>query len=408
VMTYEVGKTAREADGDAIEAIDFCEYYAREALKLFAGAKQGNIPGEDNVLNYEARGVAAVIAPWNFPCAILTGMVAAALVTGNTVVMKPAEQSSAIGLLVYRALRDAGVPGEVLHFLPGKGEEVGATLVKSKDVQLVAFTGSRDVGMFILRESSELSAGQDHIRKTILELGGKNAVIVDSDADLDEAVLGVLHSAFGFQGQKCSACSRAIVIEDRYDVFIERLVEAAKSLKLGRPDVYENTFGPVVDREAFARLAKAVKDGTTRYQRVLGDEPKDDKGYYIPPTIFVGVSPDDKLAQEELFGPVLAVIKAKDYDHALQIANGTKYALTGGVFSRSPNNLNRARREFRVGNLYLNRSITGAVVGRQPFGGFKLSGIGSKAGGPDYLLQFVEPRVVTENTLRRGFAPETA
>ncbi len=408
LMCYEVGKTPREADGDVIEAIDFCEYYAREAVRLFAGVKQGDVPGEDNLLSYEARGVAAVIAPWNFPCAILTGMVTAALVTGNTVVMKPAEQSSAIGLRVYEILRAAGVPAEVLHFLPGRGEEVGAELVKSRDVQLVAFTGSRDVGLFILRESATLSAGQEHIRKVILELGGKNAVIVDNDADLDEAVVGVVSSAFGFQGQKCSACSRAIVLQDRYDEFVDRLVHAAQTLREGRPDAFENTFGPVVDRESFNRLKQAIAEGGARYKRVLGADPSDAEGYYVPQTIFVDVDPKDRLAQDELFGPVLAVIKARDYDHALEIANDTRYALTGGVFSRSPENLARARREFRVGNLYLNRGITGAIVGRQPFGGFKLSGIGSKAGGPDYLLQFVEPRVVTENTMRRGFAPETA
>jgi len=324
------------------------------------------------------------------------------------VIMKPAEQSSAIALRVYQILREGGVPADVLHFVPGLGEEVGAALVKSQDVQLIAFTGSRDVGLFILRESAGMSLGQDHIRKVILELGGKNAIIVDSDADLDEAVLGVVHSAFGFQGQKCSACSRAIVLADRYDEFVDRLVQTAKSLKLGRPDSFENTFGPVVDKEAFTRLQDAIKDGATRYKRVLGEDPDDTQGYFIPQTIFVDVDPKDKLAQEELFGPVLAVIKARDYTHALEIANGTSYALTGGLFSRSPDNLARARREFRVGNLYLNRGITGAIVGRQAFGGFKMSGIGSKAGGPDYLLQFVEPRVVTENTMRRGFSPETA
>jgi RHH-type proline utilization regulon transcriptional repressor/proline dehydrogenase/delta 1-pyrroline-5-carboxylate dehydrogenase len=342
IMTFEVGKTPREADGDVIEAIDFCEYYAREAVRLFEGKKQGEVPGEDNLLTYEARGVAAVIAPWNFPCAILTGMVTAALVTGNTVIMKPAEQSSAIALRVYQILREAGVPADVLHFLPGRGEEVGAELVKSKDVQLVAFTGSRDVGLFILRESAGLALGQDHIRKVILELGGKNAVIVDSDADLDEAVLGVVQSAFGFQGQKCSACSRVIVLAERYDEFVERLVHTAKSLKLGRPDAFENTFGPVVDKEAFTRLANAIKDGVTRYKRVLGEDPSDAQGYFVPQTIFVDVDPKDKLAQDELFGPVLAVIKARDYSHALEIANGTSYALTGGVLSRSPEKLARA------------------------------------------------------------------
>lgn len=404
IMVLEVGKTPREADADVCEAIDFCEYYAREALRLSVPRAMGSLPGEDNRLSYEPRGVAAVIAPWNFPCAILCGMTVAALVTGNTAIMKPAEQSSAIGYKVFEILRQAGVPAGVLTFLPGRGEEVGAVIANAKETRLVAFTGSRDVGLHILGAAARPLPGQDHMRKVILELGGKNAIIVDEDADLDEAVLGVVSSAFGFQGQKCSACSRVIVVGSRYDAFVHRLAEATKVLRTGAPDIFDHTFGPVVDGEAFDRLANAIKTGG---KKLMGDEPRKDQGYFVPPTIFTDVQPADKLAQEELFGPILAVIRASTFEQALEIANGTSYALTGGVFSRSPDHLDLARRDFMCGNLYLNRGTTGALVGRQPFGGFKMSGIGSKAGGPDYLLQFVEPRVVTENTMRRGFAPET-
>lgn len=404
LMVLEVGKTPREADADVCEAIDFCEYYAREAIRLSIPRAMGSLPGEDNQLFYEPRGVAAIIAPWNFPCAILCGMTVAALVTGNTAIMKPAEQSSAIGYRVFEILRAAGIPAGVVQFLPGRGEEVGAVIANAKETKLVAFTGSRDVGLHILGAAARPLPGQDHLRKVILELGGKNAIIVDDDADLDEAVLGVVQSAFGFQGQKCSACSRVIVVGNRYDAFVRRLVEATKVLRQGAPDAFEHTFGPVVDEEAFDRLAAATKWGG---KKLLGDEPRKDHGYFIPPTIITDVLPTDKLAQEELFGPVLSVLRADTFEQALQIANATSYALTGGVFSRSPLHLEQARRAYECGNLYLNRGITGALVGRQPFGGFKMSGIGSKAGGPDYLLQFVEPRVVTENTMRRGFAPET-
>ncbi len=412
LMALEVGKTAREADADLCEAIDFCEYYAREALRLFAGQKLKAPPGEDNQMVYEARGVAAIIAPWNFPAAILTGMTTAALVAGNTVIMKPAEQSTAIAWRIFELLREAlqkaGAPADVLHFLPGKGEEVGAVIAGAKDTALVCFTGSRDVGMQILKGATELQPGQDHLRKVILELGGKNAIIVDDDADLDEAVIGVMQSAFGFQGQKCSACSRAVVVGERYDEFCERLAEATRTLRHGPPDDLAATFGPVVDEEAYERLKHAVEDGHSRLKPLLSEKPSKEKGYFIPPQIFACTDAKDRLAQEELFGPFVVVMKAKDFSEALSIANGTSYALTGGIFSRSPLNLDRARKEFRVGNLYMNRGITGALVARQPFGGSKLSGIGSKAGGPDYLLQFTEPRVVTENTMRRGFAPDVS
>jgi len=412
LMLYEVGKNPKEADADVCEAIDFCRYYAQEAERLMQAHAVGSVPGEQNQMVYEPRGVAVVIAPWNFPCAILTGMVVASLVTGNPVIMKPAEQSPVIAYRVYQILRQAGVPSDVLQFLPGKGEEVGEQLVSSPQVSLIAFTGSRLVGLRILQKASVVEKEQAHIKKTILELGGKNAIIVDSDADLDEAVLGCVHSAFGFQGQKCSAASLVIVLESRYEEFCARIKEAMKSLVIGPVCSFENTVGPVIDEDAYLRLLNVIETGKKRYAYEQLPVPAhlikgtQKTGYFVPPTLFFDVDAKDELAQEEFFGPIVAIIKAQDFKQALEMANDTRYALTGGVFSRSPLNLELAKKSFLVGNLYLNRGITGAMVNRQPFGGFKLSGIGSKAGGPTYLLQFVEPRVITENTMRRGFAPD--
>jgi len=404
LQVLEVGKGWREADGDVAEAIDFCRYYALEMRKLGVPRRMGRIPGEASHYTYQPRGVVAVIAPWNFPLAILTGMVSAAIVSGNTVVMKPAEQSSIIASELMRMMIEIGLPKGVVNFLPGYGEEVGEYLVQHKDTALIAFTGSKSVGLHILRRANEVQPGQRHLKKVIAELGGKNAVIIDSDADLDEAVSGVLYSAFGFQGQKCSACSRAIVLEPLYDRFLERLQEAARSLHLGPAENPRSFVGPVVDAEAQTRImdmiARARREARLVYQAEVPSG-----GYYVPPTIFADVNPASELAQQEVFGPVLAVIKARSLDEALKIANDTEYALTGGLYSRSPATIERVKREFEVGNLYINRGITGALVERHPFGGFKMSGIGSKAGGPDYLLQFMEPRVVTENTMRRGFVP---
>jgi RHH-type proline utilization regulon transcriptional repressor/proline dehydrogenase/delta 1-pyrroline-5-carboxylate dehydrogenase len=406
---YECGKPWREADGDVAEAIDFCEYYARQAL-LFETARGVELPGEENEFVYVPRGVAAVIAPWNFPLAILCGMTTAALVTGNPVVMKPAEQSSIIAAKFMEVLVEAGFPPGVVHFLPGPGETVGARLVEHPDVATIVFTGSRNVGLAIHRRAAEVSAaGCPLVKRVVAEMGGKNAIIIDDDADLDEAVLGTVRSAFGYQGQKCSAGSRAIVLAPIYDVFLERLVEATRSLKLGPAEDPSTGVGPVIDDEARAKILQYVEIGKREASTALAVDagPLRDEGYYVGPHIFADVAPTARIAQEEIFGPVLAVLKAADLDEAFRIALGTEYALTGGMFSRSPANLHRARREFTVGNLYLNRPITGALVGRQPFGGFKMSGTGTQAGGPDYLLQFLLPRTITENTLRRGFAPTT-
>jgi len=403
---YECGKPWREADADVAEAIDFCEFYAREMLRLAQGQHR-DVPGETNALERIARGVAAVIPPWNFPLAIPTGMTTAALVAGNTVVLKPSERSPMMATLLAETLRDAGLPDGVLTLLPGFGD-VGKAVVADPRVDVIAFTGSRDVGLEINRSAAEARPGQDHVKRVIAEMGGKNAIIVDDDADLDEAVVGVLQSAFGYSGQKCSACSRAIVLDGVYDAFVARLSEAVHALSVGPADDPDTVVGPVIDARARDRIEeyKTIAASEGRVVASIDIGRLAEVGYFVGPLIVADVRPEAKIAQEEIFGPVLAVIRARDLDEALAIANGTAYALTGGIYSRSPANIARVKRDFRVGNLYINRTITGALVDRQPFGGFKLSGIGTKAGGPDYLLEFLLARTVTENTMRRGFAPE--
>jgi RHH-type proline utilization regulon transcriptional repressor/proline dehydrogenase/delta 1-pyrroline-5-carboxylate dehydrogenase len=406
---YEVGKNWREADADVAEAIDFCEYYASAFLALDI-PRRVDVPGEENVTGHVPRGVSVIIAPWNFPLAILAGMTAAALVAGNTVVMKPAEQASLTAWKLHEVLLEAGVPATALQFLPGRGEEVGPALVAHPQTALVAFTGSRAVGLAINRDAADVvtrRGGGRVIKRVIAELGGKNAIIVDDDADLDEAVVAVVHSAFGFQGQKCSACSRVIVLDAVHDAFVAKLAPAVRSLRIGPADDPGCRVGPLVDEEARDRLRGAIEQGRATAEEIVavdvGDLAAD--GWYVGPAVFTSVDPLGPLGQEEFFGPLLAVLRARDFRTAIEIANGTSYALTAGVFSRSPANLDLARAMLEAGNIYFNRGITGALVGRQPFGGYRLSGIGSKAGGPEYLLQFTVPRTVTENTLRRGFAP---
>jgi len=399
----EVGKGWREADADIVEAIDYLEYYGRQMLRLSEPQVTQRIPGESNLYHYQPRGVAVVIAPWNFPLAIPTGMTTAALVTGNCVVLKPAEQSPVLGLHLMDILREAGLPSAACQLLQGGGE-LGAYLVRHPGVNLIAFTGSRDVGLEILREASVLQPGQEEIKRVVCEMGGKNAIIVDEDADLDEAVAYTIESAFGYQGQKCSAASRLILMGEIHDRLVERLVEAVKSLKIGPAEEPGSFLGPLIDEASYKRVTDYIELGKGEGQCVVELEgPKE--GFFVGPVIFTGIEPHHRVAQEEIFGPVLCVMKARNFDEALEIANRSSYALTGGVFSRSPANIEKARSQFRVGNLYINRGITGAIVERQPFGGLKLSGIGSKAGGPDYLLQFLEPRAISENTLRRGFVP---
>lgn len=407
IACLEVGKTWDEADGEICEAIDFCRYYARRAVKQMKPSRTGHAPGELSLYGYLPRGVCAVIAPWNFPLAILAGMVTGALVTGNTVVMKPAEQSSVIAAEFMNICMKVGLPAGVLNMITGYGEIVGEYLTSHQDISLIAFTGSKAVGLRILEKASHIQPGQINAKKCIIEMGGKNAIIVDSDADLDEAVIGVLNSAFRFQGQKCSACSRVIVLNSNFDRFIDRLKAATESLVQGSSENPESFLGPVIDKEAFDRIQATIERNRSQ-TKLLHQGTAVQGGYYVPPTIFVDVDPRSELAQEEIFGPVLSVIRAKDLDDALRIANDTVYGLTGGIYSRSPANIEKVKTEYLVGNLYINRGITGALVERHPFGGFKMSGLGSKTGGKDYLLQFVDPRVVTENTLRRGFAPPEA
>jgi RHH-type proline utilization regulon transcriptional repressor/proline dehydrogenase/delta 1-pyrroline-5-carboxylate dehydrogenase len=425
VMIKESGKTWREADADVCEAIDFCDYYARLAVPLFERTRLGKFIGELDETLYQPRGVAAVISPWNFPLAILAGMTTAALVTGNPVIMKPAEQTPGIAAILFDILQDAmkesGVDRtlaqNILHFCPAPGESTGAAIVRDPRVALIAFTGSKAVGLDILKAAGHTPDEQPFVKKVVCEMGGKNAIIIDTSADLDEAVIAVRASAFGFQGQKCSACSRVIVVDPEgpdgpaITHFTRRLVEASRALTIGDPTLPGTDVGPVIDAESKSKIERYIELGKKESRLELslpvpaGLEDRTGRAF-VGPHIFSHVPESAAIARDEIFGPLVAVLHAKDFADALRIANSSPYKLTGGVFSRKPSHLERAKREFRVGNLYLNRGCTGALVGRHPFGGFGMSGVGSKAGGNDYLLQFVEPRAIAENTLRRGFAPE--
>ncbi|MBP2675542.1 MAG: delta-pyrroline-5-carboxylate dehydrogenase [Deltaproteobacteria bacterium] len=401
----EVGKSWPEADADVTEAIDYLEYYGREMVRLGKPSRLGDCPGEENRYLYRPRGVGLVIAPWNFPLAISIGMVSAALVTGNAVLYKPSSLSPVNGWLAFSLLREGGAPNGALNFIPGKGDTVGDRLVGHPEVDFVLFTGSRDVGLRIVEKAGRTEPGQKTIKRAVVEMGGKNAILIDADADLDQAIPAVISSAFGYQGQKCSACSRVIVHTDCYGRFLARLCEAVKGLTIGSPADPANGIGPVIDAAAKERVQETIELGR-REGKVAAEIPVPGDGYYVSPTVLTDLPPNSKILREEIFGPVLAVIRAGDIEEAVGLANSSDYALTGGLFSRSPATIRRVGETFEVGNLYINRGITGAVVGRQPFGGFRMSGIGSKAGGPDYLLQFMEPRVITENTMRRGFSPD--
>jgi RHH-type proline utilization regulon transcriptional repressor/proline dehydrogenase/delta 1-pyrroline-5-carboxylate dehydrogenase len=405
-QVLEVGKQWDQAYADVTECIDFFEYYAREMIRLGEPKRLGSAPGEVNLYFYEPRGIAAVIAPWNFPLAISGGMCSAALVTGNCVVFKPSRLSSVIGHNLVEIFQQAGLPNGILNFTPGSGKVIGDYLVEHPDISLIAFTGSVETGCRIIEKAARVQSGQLNVKRIICEMGGKNAIIIDDDADLDEAVPHVLYSAFGFQGQKCSACSRVIVLDAIYDRFVGRLVKGAAAMNIGAADDPKNAMGPVVDASAQKTITEyieiAKEEGRLLYQ---GDVP--DTGYYVPITIVEGITPEHRTAREEIFGPVLCLMRVQDFDQAIAWANSTRFALTGGLFSRSPKHLEQAASQFRVGNLYLNRNCVGALVERQPFGGAKMSGVGTKAGGPDYLLHFMDPRTVTENTMRRGFTPDT-
>ena len=398
---FEDGKPWREADADVAEAIDFLRYYADEMDRLAGPVRLGNCPGELNQRTYAPRGVTAVIAPWNFPLAIPAGMISAALVTGNPVLFKPSERAPGLGTLLTDIFIEAGVPAGCVTCLPG-GPEIGQALITHPQVVTIAFTGSKTVGLHILTEAARMAPGQPMVKRVIAEMGGKNAIIVDETADLDEAIAGVVASFTGYAGQKCSACSRVIVHRAIHDSFVSRLREAVLSVEVGDPVHPSTRMGPVIDARAQASIQRYVSLGLEE-GRLLVQRPVDQTGYFVGPTVFVDIQPHHRLAQEEIFGPVLSVMKADDFTDAIRLANGTQYALTGGVYARSPAHLAMAREQFDVGNLYLNRPITGALVARQPFGGHRFSGIGAKAGGEDYLAQFMIARVISENTLRRGF-----
>ena len=405
---FEVAKAWSEADADIREAIDFCRFYAQQMRRLGRPKLTQQVPGEESYHHYWPRGVAFVVAPWNFPIAILCGMTSAALVTGNAVIMKPSEQSIICGAMLMQVFEEAGVPPGVLNFLSGHGSVIGAHLVDHKDVDLIAFTGSREVGLKIWESAGVTRPGQRELKRVVCEMGGKNAMIVDSDADLDEAIGYSIYSAFGYQGQKCSALSRLILLEENHDRVLERLIPAAASLRVGDPEEPGIMVGPVIDESAYRRILDYIEIGKSEATLAYQAKEVPPHGYFVPPTIFTEVKPDMRIAREEIFGPVLSILKARDLDEALEVANGTDYALTGGFFSRSPANIERVKAQLEAGNVYINRSCTGAIVGRHPFGGFKMSGGGTKAGGEDYLLHFLLPRVVTENITRHGLAPERA
>jgi len=394
-QVLEEGKQWAQAYNDLAEGIDFLDYYAREMIRFGQPQDMGSYAGEINQYFYQPKGIAAVIAPWNFPFAISCGMCAAAIVTGNCVVFKPSNQSPVVGHHLVELFSEVGLPAGVFNYTPGRGSVIGDFLVDSPKVSIIAFTGSMEVGLRIIERAGRTPENQPCVKKVVCEMGGKNVMIIDEDADIDKAIPAVLYSAFGYQGQKCSACSRLIVLDKIYDEFVPRLVEAARKLKIGPAEDPENYMGAVIDQAAVKKILEyielAAKEGTIALRASVPQ-----KGYYVPLTIVEGITPEDRLAQEEVFGPLLAVMRARDFDQAIEWANSTRFALTGGVFSRNREHLERCRREFRVGNLYLNRGCVGALVKIQPFGGFKMSGVGTKAGGPDYLLHFMDPRSLTE------------
>jgi RHH-type transcriptional regulator, proline utilization regulon repressor / proline dehydrogenase / delta 1-pyrroline-5-carboxylate dehydrogenase len=403
LQVRECAKPWPEADADVCEAIDFLEYYAREAVELDRGPTLVQAPGERNTMRYVPRGVTVVISPWNFPLAIPCGMTAAGLASGNAVVLKPAEQSPGSAGALVQALHDAGVPPDALALLPGYGD-VGAALVRDPRVHVIAFTGSNTVGLEIVRAAAETEPGQDHVKRVVSEMGGKNCVIVDSDADLDDAVPEVVYSAFGYAGQKCSAAARVLVHEAAADTLLERLAGAVSVLTVGQAESFATEVPPVIEREAQERVLGYRSQAS--HHVAASVEPVPDEGWFVPPSLVSGLPDDSPVNREEIFGPLLSVTRVRDVQEAMDIVDSLPFALTGGLFSRSPATVEAVAARTPVGNLYVNRGITGAMVGRQPFGGNRRSGIGFKAGGPDYLLQFVEPRVVSENTMRHGIPVE--
>src|SRR5712691_9663865 len=393
-MIYEVGKSWIEADGDTAEAIDFMEFYAREMMRLAQDQPLVKIEGEDNQLVYIPLGVGAVIPPWNFPAAIMVGMTSAAFVTGNTVVLKPASTSPMIAWQFMRILEEIGLPAGVVNFMTGSGSTIGDALIEDGRVRFIAFTGSRDVGLRINELAAKPRKGQRWLKRTILEMGGKDAVVIDETADLDAAAEGIVSSAFGFQGQKCSAGSRAIIVEKVYDQVLQKVIEKTQKLTMGDVTKAETYMGPVVDENAMKKITEYIEVGKQEGRLVVGGG-HHGPGYFIEPTVIADVDPHARIAQEEIFGPVLAVVKARDFDDALHIANDTEYGLTGSLYSQDEKHIERAKEEYYVGNLYFNRKSTGALVGVHPFGGFNMSGTDSKAGGKDYLLLFTQAKAIS-------------
>jgi RHH-type proline utilization regulon transcriptional repressor/proline dehydrogenase/delta 1-pyrroline-5-carboxylate dehydrogenase len=397
LLIREVGKSWPEANIEVSEAIDFCEYYARNAEKMFTPFLTQKVPGEKSYYHYQGRGVGVIISPWNFPFAIACGMVVSTLVTGNTAIFKPSEQASLIGYELAKRILEAGCPKDAFAFLPGQGEEIGPVLVNAPETALICFTGSRPVGLSIIENAAKLQPGQTQVKKVIAELSGKNAIIVDASADLNKAAELAALSAFGLAGQKCSACSRIIVLESVYGDFLKKLSEKAKAFTVGKGADPKTAVGPVVDADSFNRIQDIIALGKKSLTVLFeGSIDKNLKGHYVAPIVFSDVPEDSSLWKEEIFGPVVCTMKVATIGRALEVANNSTYALTGGIFSTTRPNIDLASKYFKAGNFYINRKITGAMVGRHPFGGYKLSGVGSKAGGPDYLLQFVDPYLITE------------
>jgi 1-pyrroline-5-carboxylate dehydrogenase len=396
-LVFEVSKNWAEADGDIAETIDFCEYYSREMLRLAKVETSVQLPGERDTLHYIPLGVGAVIPPWNFPCAIMAGMTLASIVSGNTVILKPSSDSPTIAAKFFELLEEAGMPEGVVNFCPGAGASFGDSVVAHPKTRYIAFTGSREVGLRINKVAADKPEGQLWIKRTVLEMGGKDAIIVDADADIDAAVEGVASAAFGFQGQKCSACSRAIIDERIYDKFVEKLKTRVEKITVGDPTENSN-MGAVINEGSMKDILGYIEQGKKDGRVITGGgrDPKAGDGFFLQPTVIADIAPKSKLEQEEIFGPVLAVIKAKNYDHALEIANDTEFGLTGAVYTKSREKINRAIQDFHVGNLYINRKCTGAMVGAHPFGGFNMSGTDSKSGGPDYLYLFTQGKSVGE------------
>ena len=394
-LVFEVSKNWAEADADIAETIDFCEFYAREALRLAKAETPVQLPGERDSLLYVPLGVGAVIPPWNFPCAIMAGMTLASIVCGNTVILKPSSDSPTIAAKFFELLEEAGMPEGVVNFCPGSGATFGNAVVAHPKTRFIAFTGSREVGLDINKSAAQHAPGQLWLKRSILEMGGKDAIIVDADADIDAAVSGVTASAFGFQGQKCSACSRAIVDERIYEVFLDQLKARVEKLTVGDPAENAN-LGAVINEGSMNTILGYIEQGKKDGRLLTGGERAPGEGYFLQPTVFADIPPKSRLEQEEIFGPVLAVIKSKNYDHALEIANDTEFGLTGAVYTASRDKIDCAIRDFHVGNLYINRKCTGAMVGAHPFGGFNMSGTDSKSGGPDYLYLFSQAKAVGE------------